>query len=1264
MDSEVVTHLMPFDPAFSSKAVMRLEGMSIDQIVDIKLKEINKPYLKKFIQVELLHPDRNLEPWEIPQDVWGHVKPKAQTLVVIRCLPRGGGGGGKGKNPLATILQVAVMAAAAWVSAGGLAPFFAVGATGPSALGFSLAAGNIGATLAAGAISLVGGLLISAFVKPPKPPSAAAADKAQYVLTGSTNRPNPYGSLPRIYGKVKVFPYLAAVPYSEAVGDKQFMRFLFSFGYGPLSISDIKIGKTALTEFNNVEYELRDYVTSSDYPDLYTNTHHIQRLNYKLNNSDDPFDVVTDLETNEIFIDFSFPIGLYGVSSKSGKKLTRAVTILVQYREKGATTWIDKTVVYKGSKATPRYETLRLALGKTKKQYELRIHRETTDTYSGNPTYWDCFLNSVRSVEYQRPTNKDGEVLLAVRMQATDQLNGTIEELNAIAEAWVPVYNGTTWVTQKSRHPAWCYADVFTGPASGDYDTTWLDADRLKEWADFMPDRTYDNVIETETSMFELAKDICSSGRARFDLNGTKFSVAIDKQQENFVQHFTPRNSANFTGVKVFKKLPHVLRVQFKNEAKGFIDDEILVYRDGYNRDNATIQEVLDLKQFGITNATLAFKDARFHFAQATLRPEMYSIETDIESLACRMGSLIAVANDVVRWGQDYARILSIDTEGDDIKYIELDKAVILEAGQQYNIRVRTKTNQTIIASVRGGQGETTRLELSPVINAAANNIDVDDLALFGLVNREMTRHIVTSIRRKNDIKATIEFVDEAPALYGTSYINDIPEFDTQSNRDANLLPPPYITDVKMNEVVEYENGIVISNVYAKAIVPDDVYISSFEWYLQNQDGVYELFNVTSNPMTLVERTPAIGESYEIKVLGVNSQGKKKTLAGATEFTLTTVGDVTVPPDVEYFTVEDLNNNTRRYWWDYDFSLPDLAGFELRYHHGLNDDWNSAIPVTNELLWQAPYEVQALGTGLKTVMIKAKDMSNNYSAGAGRIVLDFGEDTEQNIIDIVEHKPDGWIDGTIAGGSIDGDGNILATDTSGFIYAAGSAPMYSGNASEPIYGSSTGRFYYSGDQRMYSGNPAADMYVSSYSEVSYITEFTPQAGSLFQIEGDAVGSMKLEYRKKAGSPMYSGAGNPMYSGASLSSFYTNQTSQFIPFTRRVHVTHNEPYEVKISVPSGRTRGKLTKLNLAVDAEDIIEYINDYLVSSPAETWIDLTKEYSQIRNTRLTLQDNGSDAAYVKVLDKDSDNDRIKVGIYNSSNVLTTGLLDVKVQGI
>ena len=181
------------------------------------------------------------EPVMVPRDRWARVRPKAGAVVTLRVAPGKGGGGGK--NPLRTILTIAVVAAA-----------FVLGPAVGAAMGLPTEAVifgqtiNLASAIGGAAITLVGNLIVNAIAPPPRPKLAELSiggpqsrTSPTLAITGTQNRANRYGSVPRVYGRHRVFPTLAAHPHTEVEGDAQYLRMLFDFGYGPLELSDLRI---------------------------------------------------------------------------------------------------------------------------------------------------------------------------------------------------------------------------------------------------------------------------------------------------------------------------------------------------------------------------------------------------------------------------------------------------------------------------------------------------------------------------------------------------------------------------------------------------------------------------------------------------------------------------------------------------------------------------------------------------------------------------------------------------------------------------------------------------------------------------------------------------------------------------------------------------------------------------------------------------------------------------------------------------------------
>ncbi|SEB47928.1 hypothetical protein [Rhodobacter sp. 24-YEA-8] len=185
----------------------------------------------------VVHPER-----------WQSVKPREGVRVVIRLVP--------GKNALRAVLSIVVTVAAVAIGAWAAAALeYAVGTTG-----YAVTSALVGM-----GVSLLGSLLFNALIPPVKPEDT----KPNYTLSGWRNRLDPDGAVPVVLGQTRYAPPFAARSYTEIVGDRQYVRALFVFGEGPLSLSEFRIGETSLADYDEVEIEVREGLANDEPVTLY-----------------------------------------------------------------------------------------------------------------------------------------------------------------------------------------------------------------------------------------------------------------------------------------------------------------------------------------------------------------------------------------------------------------------------------------------------------------------------------------------------------------------------------------------------------------------------------------------------------------------------------------------------------------------------------------------------------------------------------------------------------------------------------------------------------------------------------------------------------------------------------------------------------------------------------------------------------------------------------------------------------------------------------
>lgn len=662
----------------------------------------------------------------IEPDKWPLIKPKDTASVYVRVRPQGKGG----KNILRAVIMIAIIAAAVYFL--GPAAFAAGGWIGGAA-GIGSAAAIAAASAAAiAAVTLVATLALNALIPPPGLTYNAGKDDPRYQLTGSNNRFAPYQPVPRLFGKMKVYPVLAARPYTENVGKHQYLRLLLCVGWGPIKITDIRIGNSPITAFRNTSYEVFEggptgWVGNTPIT-LYNRKVTEQNLSFELIYNTPAAYQTTAAACVEIACDIIFPYGLIEYDA-DGDRDPQEVRHKFEYRvalSGGA--WLAAPLiddddirveaggVMRSKGKTP--ETVRHTARWTVPagQYEVRVTR--LSVAGGNPlpsgtvevdrSYWTV----LRSYATDAPVLQDGLCLIALRMQATDQLNGVPDTISCVAEAYLPVLGASDLTVPANysltQSPARAFADVLRRRGGKRYlEDARIDIATLQAWETACVAAppsgsdaarwTFNGVIEGG-SIYDALRRIASIGRANYTMKDGKHSVVRDVAQSTPIQHITPRNSWGYSGSRTYADLPHAFKVEFQNKDADYRVDERVVYADGYTAGNATRFEVLQL--FGCTSSDLAFREARYHHAVGALRPEEHRVNMDIENLRCTLGDRVQLSHDVIDVGLGAGRIAALDTSGVNTVGFTLDTQVEFPNNFTFQLRTREANGDTSIRTV------------------------------------------------------------------------------------------------------------------------------------------------------------------------------------------------------------------------------------------------------------------------------------------------------------------------------------------------------------------------------------------------------------------------------------------------------------------------------------------------------------------------------------------------------------------------------------
>lgn len=130
----------------------------------------------------------------------------------------------------------------------------AVAVVAPQFLATTFGLSGVGLAVASVAVNIATALLVNAIfpIRPPETPPDPGQSQRQLLINAGQNQAYKYGSIPVVLGKVRITPPLAANSYSVTNTDEAYLRMMLCWGYGPLSVSDIRIGGTTIDQYTGV----------------------------------------------------------------------------------------------------------------------------------------------------------------------------------------------------------------------------------------------------------------------------------------------------------------------------------------------------------------------------------------------------------------------------------------------------------------------------------------------------------------------------------------------------------------------------------------------------------------------------------------------------------------------------------------------------------------------------------------------------------------------------------------------------------------------------------------------------------------------------------------------------------------------------------------------------------------------------------------------------------------------------------------------------
>lgn len=967
--SDTVTlTVAPRPLSLESVTVFAPAGLSVSELIAIGEARVERSLHEQVVVY--------VEGIEVPRDFWPRVRVKTGSNVVLRATA----GFGDGDNVLKSILSLAVVALAL------VLPIVV----------FPM--GGLAAALLGAAISVGGTLLINTLfpVSPPQLNNESRSSTQSYSLAGGQNQADPFGIVPEVSGVMRVYPKLGAQWYTEFVGNDQYLRGLLVVGYGPKRISNIKIGETPITSFEDVQIEVREGYESDDPVTLYPSEVVQTDLSIDLTAAAGWQERRTATGVSELSVDFVAGSGIVRYDT-NGKAQVYTVSLRAEYRLVGNTNWLLLGTTELSGRSRDAIRTgLRRVVPEG--QYDVRVTKTSSDYVGEESVSESVVWSALRGFRNSEPLSFSKPLaVIAIRIRANSQLSGVVQTLNCEVSSPVTSWNGTSWAADTvSSNPADHFRHVLQGPANAKPKSdSRIDLTTLEEWAEYCTEQNFrfDFIHDAQRSVWDTLVMIATAGRAAVVFRDGKYSVVWDRPDSPIVQHFTPRNSSGFSGQRVYRYTPHAWRIRFVNSENAWQQDERLVYDDGYSASNASLFEAIEFP--GQTVPANIWRHGRFHIAQAKLRPEIYSLNVDIEYLVCGKGDRVRVTHDVPMFGLSHGRVRSVSGST-----VTLDEPVVMEALKNYSIRFRLVDGSSLNRNVQTDDGENFAIELT----GTGSLPSAGDLFMFGETGVESVVLRVSGISPGADETARVSFVDDAPQI-SLADSGTIPDFQSNVSSPVNVREAVPV-NLSVTEDIVLQSGTVVTVTTFSWETLAGQFPVSFD--IEYRDRVSTLGWTTAGSVVAPTKYTRIygldSGIYDLRVRSVNSSGEPTGWATVSSVSLQ--GLSAVPGNVEGFEVQVIDDQSTLSW---QAATGPVSYYTIRFSPLLVDaTWGSST-VLQERVDATSVQVPTL---VGTFFIKAITAAGVESTTATAIVSDVAGLRELNVVELWVGEPDWTGDAT------------------------------------------------------------------------------------------------------------------------------------------------------------------------------------------------------------------------------------------------------------
>lgn len=399
--------------------------------------------------------------------------------------------------------------------------------------------------------------------------------------------------------------------------------------------------------------------------------------------------------------------------------------------------------------------------------YDVRVRKVTADINTNRRSN----KTAVAQIRFTQADDADysGQDRLAVRIKATSQLHGAIDELSVIASAKCLVWKNGAWVEEETSNPAWWYLHWALGRFDKNGHRVYgeglpmsrIDVDGIRAWAAFCDAKnlTFNWVLDRKMSIEDVYYTIARAGRAGVTWQTGKRGVIFDSANIPTTTMITPANiiAGSYEYTYINTKVADEIIINFFNKDRDYAKDVVRQKVPGADDVNNPI--TLDLE--GCTDVSMAGREANLLAASQHYHRKQHRWDMDIEGMLAVRGDVVEMTHDLNSWGQS-GRLM-----GASGKTITLDGYVKGASGGWLSLR---SPNNKIAYLRADGSGDTDSLTVTsnwpsgfePPTDETAH----DYLWQYDPVKTPGKKLHIKSVQPKSDSVFTFEAIEYVPEYY------------------------------------------------------------------------------------------------------------------------------------------------------------------------------------------------------------------------------------------------------------------------------------------------------------------------------------------------------------------------------------------------------------------------------------------------------------------------------------------------------------------